>query len=138
MSYSLDLLKTKADCDAILAYAAKEKRFLEMRKTNKDFASDQTADVQAEIASKLASVNGKLAGMAAYVDGLPDGPDKRKELVERERLEYQKGDLLNRQMNYNVQAVLDSELDIARVDKEIEAINDFTGQVETKKTELPA
>lgn len=138
MAYSLDLLKTKAECDAILAYAERETRALERRKVNKDFDSDQTTEIQTSVASKLATVSAKLAVIDGYIAGLPEGKDKRKELIEKERLEYQKKDLESRQLDYNTLSVLDSELDVERVERELAAIAAFVAEVNTKKAALPS
>ena len=76
--------------------------------------------------------------MAADVilDALPDGPTKEDELKKKVKLEYKKILLENRKVSYGVVALLQKELDLQRVNNELEEVEEFLSTITAHKATL--
>ena len=77
MDYSVAQLTTVADCDAILAMAAKEKGDLEYRQTGIRRQQTSYADNSVEITTELAAVEAEIEAYTDIISGLPDGQSKK-------------------------------------------------------------
>jgi hypothetical protein len=137
MAYSLNALLTVADCNLAIAIATKDKEVLEVRKTNLVQHQKNHATHSVETSSELQAVNLELDALEAFLPTLPDGSQgKRENLVRKERLDVQKLALEKRDGLYNKQTLLQKELELARCEKELEAVNDFMVQLDDRKAEL--
>ncbi len=137
MSYSLSALLTVADCDVAIAMATKDKELLELRKANLTQQQKNHATNSVETTAELDAVNLELAAIAAFLPTLPAESESRREnLIRKERLDVKKLALENRNANYNVQTLLQKEAELARCEKELEAIVDFLAAVVARKAEL--
>ncbi len=67
---------------------------------------------------------------------LPEGPSKEDAVNKRTRLEYKKFLLETRRESYGSVALLEKEMDLARVLLEIDEVNAFITTVSSRKTEL--
>lgn len=137
MSYSLNALLTVADCDLATSMATKDKEVLEVRKANLTQQQKNHAANSVEASAELEAVITELNAIEDFLPTLPEGSQGRREnLVRKERLDVQKLALQNRSANYNAQTLLQKELDLARCEKELEAIEDFLAEVATRKAAL--
>jgi hypothetical protein len=90
MTFSVNLLLTPADCDAVLALLAKDSAALTQRKTSLEFTLTQFDATGPEVAGSLTAVTAQLAGIATYISSLPAGSDARRKVeLEKERLVVQ-------------------------------------------------
>lgn len=137
MSYSLNALLTAADCDLATSMATKDKEVLEVRKANLTQQQKNHATNSVEATAELQAVITELNAIEDFLPTLPEGSQGRREnLVRKERLDVQKLALQNRSANYNAQTLLQKELELARCEKELEAIVDFLDEVATRKAAL--
>jgi hypothetical protein len=67
---------------------------------------------------------------------LPEGPSKDDAINKLRRLEYKKFLLENRKESYGTVALLEKEMDLARVYQEIDEVDAFITAIETKKATL--
>ncbi len=67
---------------------------------------------------------------------LPEGPSKEDAVNKRTRLEYKKFLLETRRESYGSVALLEKEMDLARVLLEIDEVNAFITTVSSRKAEL--
>lgn len=136
MSYSVNLITTKADCDTLLTMSNKEKDDLNFRKTS--FSRNQVnySENSAEINAELQVTNAKITSLTTVIAALPNGYAKDDNIKKLKKLEYRKFLLEDRKDNYGVVALLEKEHDIARIEKELEETNAYILALTTRKAEL--
>ena len=67
---------------------------------------------------------------------MPDGPTKEEEIKKKVKLEYKKFLLENRKESYGAVALLEKELDLARVVQQLNEVNAFITVITDHKTTL--
>lgn len=139
MNYSVNLLLTKADCDAVLALLAKDSGAITQRKTSAEFTLTQFDATGPAVAGSLTAVTGQLAGIATYINSLPAGSDARRKVeLEKERLDVQQRLLSGRQENWGGVARIERENSLARLTAELAEIATCQAQVVAHKDSLSA
>lgn len=123
--YSLSNVTTVADCDVLLAMAEKERSGLAFKKLSEERLVSNYSTTAVEIDAILQGVIAEITAVETVLSILPDGPTKDNEEKRKVRLEYRKFLLENRKESYGVVALLDKELDLQRVDKQLEEVNNF-------------
>lgn len=134
--YSLQKLTQASDCDVLLSWAQKEKEDLELKKLNEIKLTKNYSDTSVSIETELNSVNVQINTINTILSTLPDGTIKNDNLKKKTRLEYKKFLLEDRKVNYGVVALLEKELDVQRIVKELEEIDAFIAAVTQKKATL--
>jgi len=136
MNYTVSLLTSVPDCQALVNIATEEKDSLQYRKTGLQ-RQRQTATINAsEVETELVSVNAELAVLQTMLDSLPEGANRAKVQRDFKRAEYKKFVLEDRKENYGVMALLQKEYDIACVDEEIAQTDGFITALNTRMSEL--
>lgn len=136
MSYSITAVTTTADCDVLLASAEKEKAELEFKKLSEERLVNKYATTSVEVDAILQGVLVELSAVETIIGVLPDGPTKEEELKKKVKLEYKKFLLENRKESYGAVALLEKEMDLNRVAKELEEVNEFITVVKAHKATL--
>lgn len=93
------------------------------------------------IALLLILVKGVLTEINAtetIIAVLPEGPSKEDAVNKRTRLEYKKFLLETRRESYGTVALLEKEMDLARVVQELAEVEAFITTVKSRKLELEA
>ena len=134
--YTITNLTQVADCNALLAWASKEKADLAFKKLSDERMAARFADTSQELDAILQGVIAELAATDTIISILPDGPSKDDAINKRTRLEYKKFLLENRRESYGVVALLEKEMDLARVRMEISEVDAFIAAVEAQKATL--
>jgi hypothetical protein len=125
MNYSVSLLTTKPDCEALIEIATSEKEGLAYRKTGLERQHQSATLTSAEIESELASVNAEIGALETIMNSLPEGPTKTETFRKLKKAEYKKFLLEQRKGNYGVVSLLEKEYDIACIEKDIEEADAF-------------
>ena len=136
MSYSTSKITTVADCDLLLAWAAKEKADLNFKKLSEERLTNNYSTASIEIDAELQSVLTEISATETIIAALPAGNSKDDAVKKKVRLEYKKFLLENRKESYGVVALLEKELDLTKVTLELAEIDAFTGAITTRKGEL--
>ncbi|MFN0050091.1 MAG: hypothetical protein ACKVOU_13290 [Cytophagales bacterium] len=136
MSYSVNLITTKADCDTLITMSNKEKDDLNFRKTSLSRNQVNYSENSAEINAELQVTNAEIASLTTVIASLPDGNAKDDNAKKLKKLEYRKFLLEDRQDNYGVVALLEKEHDIARIEKELEETDAYILALTTRKAAL--
>lgn len=136
MSYSVSNITVAADCDLLLTSAGKEKADLEFKKLSEERLTNKYATTSVEVDAILQGVLVELSAVNTIIDVLPDGPTKEEEKKKKIKLEYKKFLLENRKESYGAVALLEKELDLARVVKELEEVNAFITIITDHKATL--
>lgn len=119
MTYSISNITQVEDCDVLLAWAQKEKSDLTFKKFSEERLTTSFADTSVEVAAILQGVLLEITAVETIIGVLPDGPTKEEEIKKKVKLEYKKFLLENRKESYGAVALLEKELDLARVEQEL-------------------
>ena len=138
MNYSVQNLTQVSDCNALLTWAAREKSDLNFKKLSDERLTVRFAETSQELDAILQGVLAELAATETIIAVLPEGPSKDEAINKKTRLEYKKFLLENRKESYGTLALLEKEMDLARVEQEIEEVNAFIAAVEEKRAALAA
>ncbi len=136
MSYSISSITQVADCDVLLTWAGKEKADLEFKKLSEERLTNKYATTSVEVDAILQGVLVELSAVNTIIDVLPDGPTKDEEIKKRVKLEYKKFLLENRKESYGAVALLEKEMDLARVVQELDEVNAFITIITDHKATL--
>lgn len=134
--YSIEKLTQVSDCDAVLTWAQTEKENLELKKLNESKLTRNYANTSLSIETELQSVITQMNTINAILPTLPEGSIKEENLKKLRKLDYRKFLLEDRRINYGVVALLEKELDVERITKEIVEIDAFMTSVTQKKATL--
>lgn len=80
MSYSISKITTVADCDLLLAWAAKEKADLNFKKLSEERLTNNYSAASIEIDAELQAVITEIASTETVIATLPAGIAKKKRL----------------------------------------------------------
>ena len=134
--YSVTNLTTIADCDVLLTMANKEKADLAFKKLSEERLVTNYSTASVEIDAVLQGVIAEIAAVDSILAVLPNGPTKDSEENRKVRLEYKKFLLENRKESYGAVALLEKELDLERVNKQLDEVNLFIDAVTAHKATL--
>ena len=134
--YSVTNLTTIADCDVLLSMANKEKADLVFKKLSEERLVTNYSTTSVEIDAVLQGVIAEIAAVDSILTVLPNGPTKDSEEKRKVRLEYKKFLLENRKESYGAVALLEKELDLERVNKQLDEVNLFIDAVTAHKATL--
>ena len=136
MNYSVHTLTQVADCNMLLSLAAKEKADLTFKKLSDERMTARFTETALELDAALQGVIAELSAIETIINMLPDGPTKDDAIDKKTRLEYKQFTIENRRENYGTVALLEKEMDLARVNQELNEVEAFMVAIETKRTEL--
>ena len=136
MSYSVNKITTIADCDLLLAWAAKEKADLNFKKLSEERLTTNYSTATIEIEAELQSVLTEITATETIIAALPAGNSREDAVKKKVRLEYKKFLLENRKERYGVVALLEKELDLTTVTLNLAEIDVFITAINTRKASL--
>ena len=136
MSYSINRITQVADCDVLLTWAGKEKAELEFKKLSEERLTTKYEDTSVEVEAILQGVIAEIAAVDSIIGVLPEGPTKEDQIKNKRKLEYKKFLLENRKESYGAVALLEKEVDLGRVVKELEEIDAFITAITNHKATL--
>lgn len=136
MSYSIAKITFVADCDILLAWAAKEKADLNFKKLSEERLTTNYSTTSIEIDAELQDIIAEIASTETIIDTLPAGNSKDDAIKKKVKLEYKKFLLENRKESYGVVALLEKELDLTKVTLELREIDTFSAAISKRKGEL--
>lgn len=93
-------------------------------------------DNSVDIETTLQGVVAELEAVNAILTVVPPGPTREDLLNRKTRLEYKKFLLENRKSSYGAVALIEKQLDLWRVNREIEEVDVFIGAITERKHEL--
>ncbi|GAA4350414.1 hypothetical protein GCM10023185_08080 [Hymenobacter saemangeumensis] len=136
MAYSLSLLTTYAQCDAVLAAANKKLGTLSFRDTTTDRSVGNTTETATSISNELSSLNTYLTAMAPALASLPAGRE-RDELGDELRIKTDRRDaLLSRQRRVGPEKLVERELEQALLTPQLPLVQDLIAQITAHRATL--
>lgn len=134
--YSVTNLTTIADCDVLLTLENKEKADLTFKKMSEERLVTNYSSTAVEIDAVLQRVIAEIAAVDTVLTVLPEGSTKEAEEKRKVRLEYKKFLLENRKESYGTVALLEKELDLERVNRQIAEVDVFIAEITAHKATL--
>lgn len=138
MDYSLTILTSRPDCQALIEIANAEKDNLAYRKFGLQRQRQAASGNSVEIDADLAAVNAELSALQIILTSVPAGPTYEETVVRLTKAEYKKFLLEQRKVSYGPIAMVQREYDIACIDQAIAETDSFVANVTTRMGELPA
>ncbi|MFM9989727.1 hypothetical protein [Flavobacterium sp.] len=133
--YSLNRITTVADCDVLLTWAEREKSDLAYKHYTINRITTNYGETSVEVEAILQGVNAEIAATEIAINSLPEGTTKEDYKKKKTRLEYKKFLLVNKKESYGSIALLERELELERINKEIAEVDVFiTGVTDYKNT----
>ncbi len=136
--YSLNKITTVADCNVLLAWAEKEKSDLTFKQLSVERVTVNYSSTSIEIDAVLQGVIAEIGAIDTIMNTLAEGPTKEDLEKKKTRLEYKKFLLENRKESYGSVALLEKELDLERINKELDEVDTFITTITTHKASLAA
>jgi len=136
MEYNFTLLSTKEDCDTMISIASKNKEDLEYKKITLDHKKKVATGSAVEIETELSATNAQIAVLETVIASLPEGEIKKDNISKKTKLEFKRFTLLERKESYGVLSLLETEVDIGCIDKDIEELDAFIAGVNDRKGNL--
>ena len=136
--YSLNKITSVADCDVLLTWAEKEKSDLTFKQLSVERVTVNYSSTSIEIDAVLQGVIAEINAIDTIMSTLAEGPTKEDLLKKKTRLEYKKFLLENRKESYGSVALLEKELDLERINKELDEVDAFITTITTHKASLAA
>lgn len=134
--YSLTRITTVADCDVLLAWAEREKSDLAFKKYSVERVTTNYNSTSVEIEAILQGVIAEIAAVETVINILPAGSSREDAIKKKKRLEYKRFLLETRKESYGSVALLERELDLERINKEVVEVDAFITGVTTYKGTL--
>ena len=136
MAYSLALLTTRAQCDAVLAVANEKLRVLSFRGTETDYRADNTEATATGIQAELTGLNAYIAAITPVVAGMAPGTE-RTDLSDELRLKTDRRDsLVARQGKVGPEKLVVRELEQALLAPQVPLVQDLITQVTAHRATL--
>lgn len=136
MNYAVNNILEIADCDVLISWANKEKADLVFKKLSEERLTTKYTDTTVEVEAILQGVIAELGAVNTIIGVLPDGPTKEAEIKKKVKLEYKKFLLETRKESYGAVALLEKQLDLARVEKELDEVDAFIATITAHKATL--
>ncbi len=135
--YSLNKITTVADCNVLLTWAEKEKSDLTFKQLSVERVAVNYSSTSIEIDAVLQGVVAEISAIDTIIGTLAEGTTKEDLLKKKTRLEYKKFLLENRKESYGSVALLEKELDLERINKELDEVDAFIAIITDHKATLP-
>lgn len=116
--------------------ANKSKSALIYKKSTLLHRQEITTSNAVGIETALHSVNAEIAALETVIATLPDGDTKKEQVSKKTKLEFKRFTLTERKESYGVLSLLDTEVDIGCIDKDIEETDAFISGVNERKAAL--
>jgi hypothetical protein len=134
--YAVANLTTIADCDVLLNMANKEKADLNFKKLSDERLVNNYSNTSVEISVILQGILAEISAVTTVLNVLPEGPTKDAEEKRKVRLEYKKFLLETRKESYGAVALLEKQLDLERIVKQIDEVDAFILEITNHKATL--
>lgn len=138
MNYTVSNLTQVADCDVLLTWATKEKADLTFKKLTEERLTTKYTDTSVEVEAILQGVIAEISAADTIIVVLPEGPTKVAEQKKKVKLEYKKFLLETRKESYGAVALLQKQLDLSIVEKELDEVDAFIAAITAHKATLSA
>ena len=137
MNYTVSLLTSKADCQAVINTAVADKDKQQHRKAGLEMTRGNANDIAAIIAADLNALTAEIAAEQSRFDSLPEGLAKRETLIRLNEAINDKLRLELRRDSYGGPALIDREHRIGCLEQTIAQTDAYILAVTNRMAVLP-
>ena len=134
--YSTLSLLTIADCSAVLLMANRDVDTFNYRITSINYRRNNNSLTTQQAQAETLVVQAEIASLETTIAALPEGPAKEDQITKKMRKELQLRSLSNRGSSQGPVALLDQELELARLNQQLAETMGFIGAVTVRRDEL--
>ncbi len=138
MNYTVSLISSRPDCQAMIDMANDDVDALVYRKTGLVRQMQAATNTTVSVDADLVAVTAEIEALQTIITGLPDGSTKEDTRVKLTKAEYRKFTLELRKANFGSVALVEKEYSIACVEQSIAETHAFITALTTRMNELPA
>jgi hypothetical protein len=136
MAFTVSLIELVSEADELLRMAERDKRNLELRKSNITVRNQNAAEDVGERKAELAAAQAALAISNTLLTTLPDGDTKELEKIKNLELDARVRRLLRQGNKAGAVATLEQDYDVAQLTKQVEIADAFIAEVKARKAAL--
>ena len=136
MAFTVSLIELVSEADELLRMAERDKRNLELRKSNITVRNQNAAEDVGERKAELAAAQAALAISNTLLTTLPDGDTKDLEKIKNLELDARVRRLLRQGNKAGAVATLEQDYDVAQLTKQVEIAEAFIAEVKARKAAL--
>jgi hypothetical protein len=136
MAFTVSVIELVSEADELLRMAERDKRNLELRKSNITVRNQNAAEDVGERKAELAAAQAALAVSTTLLTTLPDGDTKDLEKIKNLELDARVRRLLRQGNKAGAVATLEQDYDVAQLTKQVEIAEAFIAEVKARKAAL--
>ena len=136
MAFTVSVIELVSEADELLRMAERDKRNLELRKSNITVRNQNAAEDVGERKAELAAAQAALAISNTLLTTLPDGDTKDLEKIKNLELDARVRRLLRQGNKAGAVATLEQDYDVAQLTKQVEIAEAFIAEVKARKAAL--
>jgi predicted nucleic acid-binding Zn-ribbon protein len=138
MTFSTNVLMTAQECEALIAENSSQKNTLLIRRTKVANAIATNTSMVTLIPAELAAITAKITQAQGQLTNATDVLEQRNLSIEINSLENQQMRLMTQAESMTGPDLLEKQLVLSKIDKEVEALQEYDVALTARKTELTA
>lgn len=138
MLYQTNVIETIAQCDLLIAETRDEINGLILKKSTYEGQIANNSNLANVIPTQIVDLDTLIAAKQIQLQAETETVERNTIQMEINRLSNKKMSYENRLENFAGSNLLDKQLDVAKIEKTLEALNDFKTMLETRKADLQA
>ncbi len=138
MTFSTNVLMTAQECDALIAENSSQKNTLLIKRTKVANAIATNTSMVTLIPAELAAITAKITQAQGQLTATTDVLEQRNLSIEINSLENQQMRLMTQAESMTGPDLLEKQLVLSKIDKEVEALQEYDVALTSRKTELTA
>lgn len=136
MDYSLEMITTVAECDALLLQAGEDQETLERRRRNLDESIGNFGERTHDYSTEMQSVITLLETYTLAYDALPEGKNKMTIYLEMKRMETRKAQLDKSVASYNASSLIGKQVDLNLLTTQLPMLMAYIAALQARRTAL--
>jgi chromosome segregation ATPase len=138
MLYPVELLLTRADCDAIIADTNDDIARVEFRITSLNRSATLRIGDATKDAADIAALTDQITPLEARIPAMPAGEARTKQELKLRSLRRQREELEDDQLKQGARTVFRRNRELDAAQRELAALQECVAQTTARRTALPA
>lgn len=136
MIYSVQLLKTVADCDSLINMATQDANDLGVKKYVQERKLSNSGSSSTSIVADIAAATAEISVLQTLVAGMPEGDIRKGYESKLTKATYKLFTLNERRDTFGELAILQQQYELGQLEKDIVEANLFLAAINARKAEL--
>lgn len=136
MIYSVQLLKTAADCDSLITMATQDSADLGVKKYVQERKLANSGNSSVGIDADIAAANAEIGVLETLVAGMPEGDIRKGYESKLTKAKYKLFTLIERRNTFGQLSILRQQYDLGQLEKDIAEVDLFITAINARKAAL--